>query len=206
MKRSALPFVCGASGRVRLCGRRRGPGRGSPPSSRPRLVREDLAVGHARCIIHGHVCVLPADAAARPLASAVSAMADAAGLPELLQVPRPRPFRADDGPRGRERRRLREAESPPFAHHRRDRHARVGRDATRVPALPPLVDGLPRDPELARRVRHVRAGPIRPLAQFPSRNDGQSCIVVDVHRSSGRCRLSLSTTPAWHCYGLRTTS
>ena len=30
----------------------------------------------------------------------------------------------------------------------------------------------------------------------------QACILVGVHRSSGGCRLSVSTTPAWYRYDL----
>lgn len=65
----------------------------------------------------------------------------------------------------------------------------------------PLVHGLPGDPEGERDGEHGHSRPdARDGLESPRRR--QSCILVAVHRASGCRELSVSTTPASHCYAL----
>lgn len=69
-------------------------------------------------------------------------------------------------------------------------------------AVPPFPDGLPGHAELHGELRVVRVREPRSADQLDSLGIGQACIRMGVHRSSGGCRLSVSTTPACNRYDL----
>jgi hypothetical protein len=85
--------------------------------------------------------------------------------------------------------------APPARHAVRTapRPTRVITQQRRVfapPPIPPLRGGLPRYAVLASERAQVRAGPNRPSREFHSTRRGQSCILVNVHRSSGGCLVA----------------
>ncbi len=74
--------------------------------------------------------------------------------------------------------------------------------AARDVAREPLPHRLPGDLEFAGQFRLIPMGAAHPLDEFDSPRIAQACILVGVHRSSGSCRLSVPTTPAWCRYDL----
>jgi len=107
------------------------------------------------------------------------------------------------------------APPPPTLHlptaHPAESTRRVMRPRGAIGQAAPLIDRSAPHPFRDRLARHAEGASER--AHIPvwltstghhvrSHRERQSCILVDVHRSSGGCRLSVSTTPAWHCYDL----
>jgi hypothetical protein len=66
----------------------------------------------------------------------------------------------------------------------------------------PLPDCLPGHAELPPQLRVIGVRELGAMHELHSPGIAQACILVGVHRSSGGCRLSVSTTPAWCRYDL----
>ena len=114
----------------------------------PVFAREDFRVRNACAVIDRDVHVLPADARTASASIAVNAMADAANLPELLdvemhEVARALVLVAHDRSRRLERVEMREPQPALFSDDVRERNAVVLRNADRAPPLATPTRNLP---------------------------------------------------------------